>query len=491
MTDDALKPGDANESADSEDEGEDELDFLRAGRLEARLCRQLIVSLRVARLYDLDNVVALDAIADLAAVLQSYLARRDKAVILLGEHRRVYVNGRMVRSGRSGAGWVEDLVDHFGKHGIGGLLMTGEWAPADVTLLLEIFRRVAREPAEEKVEIIARGAREIGPLAHVEVFDVDTAQAAAEEEEEGHLGARQRAIFYFARLVSLAEASNRVVVSGGSPDTYARHVRQTVMKLVDGLKSELFEHHLIALTARRPGGDQLAVHAANVTIHAVCMGRLLGLPRGPLADLGYAALYHDIGAAGLKREAAPAGDREDDSTRERHVAQSVAVCLRGRSYNEAALLRLAGCQEHHRSTEQYPRDQRLRDPHLFSRIVGAADRFDRVEHGSDAWDVEQGPTRALQALRNETRLDEPVVDLLESVLGRYPRGSALRLNDGTTAVVIDGGARFGNRPIVRVVLDDQLDYLQERPLRQIDEADVVKELSPERHGLDWRTIPSE
>ena len=473
------------------EEGQDALAFLRAGRAEAELVNRLTSAVKVSRIHALENVVAQEALHSATDALGAYLDRRERAEILLNQ-RRVYVNGRLVRSGTSGHSFLDDMIDFMSRMGVGGILFGGSWSVDSVRLMLNAFKRVGQDGTpESRVQTLAREFDNFEDAsAQVTVLDPEQAEAYVQEEEEGYLSETERAAYYYARLVGLAEASHRSLERSGSPDFHSRHLRQTLMKVIDRLESRLFELRVAGLTALAPMADvPLASHVTNVAILSVLMGRLLGLPRGVLADLAFAAVHHDMGRVGHDYRVDP-GDptREDPRTAELHVVRGMELGLRGRSYGSAGLLRLVVSQEHHRLTDSYPEAIALREPHLFSQIVGIADAFDRLQNGS-AFQQGVPPRAALARLQADPeRYDPHVVRLLVDVLGRYPRGTVLRLWDGSVGVVVDGGASRGHRPVVRRLLKaDQTEDSERTLIELTDPEDNAKVLDPNEVFVDWRT----
>jgi len=55
------------------------------------------------------------------------------------------------------------------------------------------------------------------------------------------------------------------------------------------------ESSLLGLTTLRDYDEYTFVHSVNVCIFAVALSRRLGLSRLQLYDIGFAALFHDIG----------------------------------------------------------------------------------------------------------------------------------------------------------------------------------------------------
>lgn len=487
---DALSPGDSQLGDDDEAAGQEHAaGFLRAGRAEADLLSRLSSALRVARLHALDNVATREVIDELRDGLQRFLVTNERALILVGEARRVYVNGRMVRSGKAGGAWLEELADLLERAGAGGLLLAGSWDAAGARELISAFGAPggAGAPAE-RFEALRAALERIPAPASAQPLDPAASIAIAQEEEEGYLSESQRAAFYFSRLVALAEAAQVAVRARRSPDVLSRHLRQTLMKIVDSFNHPLFEARLLACGVLEPPGvDPLAVHAARVTVLSIAVGRLLGLTRGNVGDLGFAALFHDLGRVDAPRGVRPDGQGEDHGSLERHVQDAVRYSLRGRTYATSGLLRLIVGLEHHLLKDRVPDVSALREAHVFSNIVAVADAFDRLEHG-EPWRKALCPAEALQELAADPeRFDPAIVELLIDALGRTPRGSVLQLRTGEVVVVVDGGARRGSRPVVRRLMLPTGAPDPGGALAILESLEgVVAELDPDV-AFDWRT----
>jgi len=468
-------------------EQEAAVSVLRAGRTEARLVAALTSALKVSQLHSLENVAVADSLAELEEALEAFLTRTAKAAILVGEER-VYVNGRLVRSGQTGHSWVDEFMDVLARNGLGGIVLSGRWSGDAVRQLVQALKSASGGDRAGRYAQIAAAVPAVLEPAGVAVLDEAEAAEFANEAEEGYLSEAQRAAFYHARLVALAEATRRAVAGGRPPDVYGRNVRQTLIKIVDFADDDaLFAARLLAATSLPLlQADPLASHAANVAVLALAMSRLLDLKRGVHADLGFAAFFHDVGRAEVGRGAVGPDGAEDPSTAREHVVAGVRFGLRARSYGSAGLLRLIVAAEHHRPCDGYP-DAPLRDPHPFSRVVAIADAFDKLRHGIGR--PPHGAARALRALGEDpTRYDPALVALLEDAVGRLPAGTLLRLHDGRVVLVVDGGGRYQHRPVVRSLLlpggqpDPEGAYAELRdPAQQ-----VAAELDPSQVQLDWR-----
>jgi HD-GYP domain-containing protein (c-di-GMP phosphodiesterase class II) len=275
---------------------------------------------------------------------------------------------------------------------------------------------------------------------------------------------------------------------GESIDVHKRFVRQTLMKLIAGMEATFFEQRLLALTGTAPSTrDPLASHAVNVAVLSIAMGRLLDLKPAQLVNLGFAALFHDIGRALVGRFPNPPGSVEDGEQRAEHVGEGVRLVL-GCGLGDAELTRLVVIQEHHRVCDGFPDSPGLPTPHLYSRIIATADAYDKLQNGTPWWPG-VNPAEAMRILlRTPKTFETPVAELLRDVIGKTPRGTVLELKNGALVMVMDGGARWGHRPVVRRLFIQPGKPDPDRKLMQINNlaGEIARELDPTKVNVDWR-----
>lgn len=487
----------ATEGAEAGFQGEEDeagAPYRRAGPRERKVVYALNSALRVSRLHALDNVVAQEALAEFAGRLSEYLQRRQQVTVVRGE-QRLYINGASIKGRRHGHSWQADFLQFMERMGIGGLVFRGSWDVPAVRALLEAVSAVGSQAPEERLKLIVSGVqRLLRPPAALELLDPEAASALVASDQDEDLPDAERATFYYARLVALVEASHAAVKDSRSPDFHVRQVRQTLMKVVEHLRTGAFQLRLLGLTVLLPGEqDPWAGHAVNTCVLALAMGRLLGLSRGHQADLGFAALYHDTGRAVCGRQPSTnrAGERRQSALG--HVNAGVTAALRGKGYGDAGLVRLIVAQEAHRVLDGYPEGSGLRPPHLYSRIIAAADGFDRLCQGTP-WAPPQSPPRALANLAGSKlgeefqagRLEPAVLKLLTDVLGAYPRGTLLQSPAGELVVVVDGGARRKGRPVVRRLLHADGAPDTRGTLSELGAPAAARVVEPAEVDLDWR-----
>jgi len=259
-----------------------------------------------------------------------------------------------------------------------------------------------------------------------------------------------------------------------------------VMRVVDGFLDDAdFEAQSSLLMATMHNHDELAYyHSVNVCLLSLSLGRFLGLDREQLRHLGLGAILHDIGRVVVDEAALHNMGRlsNEDWAEVRLHPQEGALAIMaatGPGQEVAALVAL----EHHVRMDGggYP-DLDGRRPHLFSRMVAVADSYDAIT-SYRPYRSARTPHETLQVLLEGagTAHDPDILRLFIEMMGVYPPGSLLRLEDGEVVMVtkVDGQERQG------VVVRDAAGELLGTP-RAVDLAGaaVAAQLLPDEAGVD-------
>lgn len=319
------------------------------------------------------------------------------------------------------------------------------------------------------------------------------------DRSEGKLNIDRRvfAVHCYAKLM-LAFREQFAQTEGAQPKLRAVRIVQDVVEL-SGDRLDF----LLRLGTNRRGAPLDEMHAANVCVLSIAVGRALGLGRGELVDLGVAALLHDVGrtrAEDLSEvipQPAPSIDAtvpneiealpEDalieapeeadpdptdsldlpwfgDNTQKTmmrlapgrpahpeemldgehpHAGVSLARLIAAAGLGPGGLIRTLTAAEHHKSGE---------DRFLYSRIVAVTDAYDALCSGLGTPDGAQYDTlEALNTLFQDPsgRIDLDVLDLLINVLRAFPVGVEVVLDTGERGTVAthEGSTRW-DRPVV-------------------------------------------
>ena len=246
-----------------------------------------------------------------------------------------------------------------------------------------------------------------------------------------------------------------------------RRVKRVVQPLIDGAFAD--EPVVVGLTSLSHHDEYTYVHAVNVCIIAVTMGQDLGLDRRALADLGVAALLHDVGKAAVYdriHNPLESFDEEERRLAESHCLEGAKLLARSTTLNAATLRCMHVALEHHArgngpppggdASRPFPELPAGWRPSLFSGIVSVADCYvsllmHRSERGRHVT-----PYRALGMMLGPyaERFDPMLLRSLVHAVGFYPPGQLVELSNGQTAVVLAPNRSDPARPNVRIIMDE-------------------------------------
>lgn len=192
-------------------------------------------------------------------------------------------------------------------------------------------------------------------------------------------------------------------------------------RVVHGLVDRVVEDQqaLFELTALRDYDEYTYAHCVNVCVYSIAVGVRLGLERAQLAELGFGALFHDIGKVKLPRSLIDKPDEYDEAEWEmmrRHPMMGARelICMR-RPYDRALARAVSMAFEHHLKADGtgYPTLRRPRRQEIFSRICALADSFDAMTSGRVYTRKPLAPDEALRRLAEDAdRAYDPALLLL-------------------------------------------------------------------------------
>jgi HD-GYP domain-containing protein (c-di-GMP phosphodiesterase class II) len=227
----------------------------------------------------------------------------------------------------------------------------------------------------------------------------------------------------------------------------------------------------------------------NVSVYSIAIGGRLGLSPARLAELGFGALFHDLGKAQLPRALIDKPDEftEDDwRLMRRHPVLGAKALLDLRRPRDATLARAISIAfEHHLGLDGsgYPKLSPPRRQELFSRICAVADAFDAMTSGRVYAKRAMSPDEALRRMvqRAGTAFDPLLLRVFINAAGIYPIGTVVRLDDGDRAVVRRNGGDLLAPDVV--LLSEDGTALARSPRRAVE-----RTLDPAEHGVDAREV---
>ena len=362
--------------------------------------------LRTSRLHDADNQVFDQPIADFRNCVHS-LTNVLGVVNLVTVEDQVYVNDVRVRFGER-AGSPGALGQEMRKHNVGGITFHAAPSEEAARALVSCF---AQPPAGSSPRMaIARA-----------LFKRDVKQI----ELTG--------IYRYLR-----SGESRRPQDGTVDDLFERAHRTVEQTWNNALSGRV----LNALPLRRlvaeildtgPGSESLwelidapphIAHAMRVNHLSLVLGTVIGLEHSTLQDLGVAALLHDLGYA-APPDLVAGVTQLHHSLGHTVLGARMLACRRG--FHEAKVKRVLVALHHHRDFV----NRSGSPPPLGGRIVRIAEDYDNYTR-PDAGAL--SPPEAMSAIAggSGTFYDPTLVQAFINVMGRFPPGTLLELEDGRT-----------------------------------------------------------
>ncbi|MFB0935667.1 MAG: DUF3391 domain-containing protein [Propionivibrio sp.] len=209
--------------------------------------------------------------------------------------------------------------------------------------------------------------------------------------------------------------------------------------LVDGVMEQVqdFEEVSIRLLSEQIG-DRASQHSINVLILSLLLGKACGLPDEVLKDLGCGALLHDIGKQELPDRLKWFDEQftsAENKLHQEHVSRGV-ILGKGMKMSTAALLCIA---QHHEAMNGSGYPMRISGAQIspLANIVALINKYDCLcNPGNPAMAIT--PHEALAALYARFRglFDANTLNAFIRMMGVYPPGSVVQLNDERYAIVV-------------------------------------------------------
>ena len=197
-------------------------------------------------------------------------------------------------------------------------------------------------------------------------------------------------------------------------------------------------------------GDGPQFHALNTMTLAMLLGKVAGMNEGQLSELALGTLAHDIGKARIPLHILKAKNRarhEEDFYRQ-HGTYGIEMAQISGVFGNAALSVIA---EHHEFLDGSGWPTGKKNPGLAARIAALANRYDRLCSPESPEREALMPAEALARIYklDSAKFDPKLLGIMIKLLGVYPPGTLVRLNDDSLGLVVSPG-RDSLRPTVLI-----------------------------------------
>ncbi|MEO6895391.1 MAG: HD domain-containing phosphohydrolase [Caldimonas sp.] len=198
-------------------------------------------------------------------------------------------------------------------------------------------------------------------------------------------------------------------------------------------------------------GDKASLHALNVAIVSLLMGRCFGFGADDMLDVGVGAMLHDVGKlelpARLRHREESFSANELRLYRE-HVALGVAQA--GRMGLSAGATAIVAQHHEHADGSGFPGGLNSDRMTMAARIVALVDRYDNLCNPHlPARALTPHESLSLLFAQGRSKYDTSILGAFIKMMGVYPPGSVVQLTDDRYASVV---ATNSSRPLKPNVL---------------------------------------
>ncbi|HZA52151.1 MAG TPA: HD domain-containing phosphohydrolase [Myxococcaceae bacterium] len=366
----------------------------------------LYMLIRSVKMYDPDNAVFVKPLGTLAETINAIIAREGKFELLTVKES-FYLNNMLVKVDLNALDNVRYLIAELRGKDVGGFTLTKHTTVKELQNFVWIF---SKEP-QGSVEEDGLGGRK---LLNMKVAkwsrlkeklsgdELDRPDEQKVDRKKYAMTVYSRAVFFLSKYMESVRA--------GKPMGTARALR-----LVQDFVDISFDQrtHFLGMTTLKREQEYLVYHQVNVCLMSIVFGCELGLTKPQLRDLGYIALFHDVGMAQVPEEILAkkgALTQEERALMQKAPLATVRNILMEHSITRTTLLRVVTTFEHKVDYGTAVRDARgevqmiipRTNLGLYPRILAICDTYDALTSKRPFRDA-YGPEVALMLMWTEMR----------------------------------------------------------------------------------------
>jgi HD-GYP domain-containing protein (c-di-GMP phosphodiesterase class II) len=446
---------------------------------------QLVIRLagliRIGRAYQVGNHVFDAQLAMFVGALEKALADCEE-VVLVALDSDLYVNGLRIPVRSANIKFHTFVLEQLDLRRIAGFRAERGVTPEEIAKFFGLFMRPDENVGTALLEAcLAAGCDKMQPAVHASAYSADydfgplgiqlNDMNEADESDRSHEkydgledDNDSRSSLPGRAPRGAARKSFRMAVQGTrsllaptslNNEMEMRLAKRVVQPLVDGAFDR--EPVVVGLTSLGHHDEFTYAHAVNVTLVAVTIGHAIGLDRRALADLGVAALLHDLGkgaVADLIHNPFDEFTEDEKRAARRHPVEGVKILARSTALNPTTLRTMRVSLEHHMvaNGRGYPTIDGW-TPSALSQVVAVADAYVSLQTYRSRHGANVTPFQALGMVLGPMRsnFNPYVLWGLVQTVGLYPPGQLVELDDGRIAVVLAPNRKDLERPHVRVI----------------------------------------
>jgi putative nucleotidyltransferase with HDIG domain len=468
--------------------------------LGIQLVTQLNVLIKTSRIYDRANA-ALDKPVKTMLTLIKTMAQDQPATLRL-QNDFLFLGDSHLKVNAQQMAVATSIIDILNAWKIGGLTFTLAVESKDLREFAALF--VSFDPETKTLEdlqreITARGIagieleeqrqlqvrRGLGTKRSTTPGSMENKSPEGTGGPDPHIQRRTNAKNGYAKVVGSVGTLTQATREGGVVSF--KQARRAIQNIIDLMVDD--EAAVLGLTTLRCHDQYTHNHSVNVSLLSIALANRVGYAKVDLADLGMAALFHDVGKCAISLDVL---NKPGEFTQEEwdimrtHPTEGVLVLIRSRGLANVPARMAAASFEHHMNLDfsGYPKLTIPWTQSLSSRIVTIADCYDAMTSSRVYRREPMSPSKALNLMLSKSgkSFDAILLKLFVNCVGIFPIGSLVMLESNELAVVLKPAVDKTNaeRPFVKVIADPQ-----GNPVDQGHELDLTEkdDLGDFRHSV--------
>lgn len=455
--------------------------------------RSLYHMINTVRMYQDNNQLIRSSVSVFQNILNELTVSGDVSLLLY--RSRFHLGGEKLRYRRDAAFVVYNMAEYFTKRNIGGLNFlksSGEASPDNIITWTRLINDAIRHDPplqwlEQKLDEQCFSWIQIFPRR-----DDDVSADGESLEDQRFEKARKN---YFLAIEAVREVANKVT-HGMVGIRKSRRLAQNIVDIVK-VDSTL----MIGLATLKKYDDYTYAHSVNVALLATCLGRHIELSDLSLEHLAICGLFHDLGKVDVPKEILFKKERLTDGEWDVIKAHPVTGVRKILMLNSTPSLRsriILGPFEHHLNLDMtgYPQTMFTGHLSLIGKILHIVDVYDAMTNERIYRKKSLTPNMVLKEMWKGagTKFDKILLKRFIHMMGIYPIGSVVELNNGNLGLVMDYPDESERRlPLVLLLANEgsghwqrgEMVYLADQNIKEeSDRLTIIRVVSSSRYRIN-------
>lgn len=395
---------------------------------------------------------------------------QDDFLFLGNNHLRVTAQQMLV---------VSSILDNLKKWKIGGLTFASSVSSKEIREFAHLF--VSLDPTTKSIDDFRQELTTLA-VTGIELNDPRFLNLKEDRAEDGDAKARHKARSKSAYGKATDAVGNLTQSSRDGKALNFKQAKRAIQNIVDLMSQD--ESTLLGLTTLRCHDQYTHNHSVNVALLSMALGNRVGYPKVDLADLGLAALFHDVGKCAISLDIL---NKPGEFTQEEweimrsHPTEGILTLVALRGIVNIPARMASASFEHHMNYDcsGYPKLAVPWKQRIASCVVTIADCYDAMTSSRVYRREPMSPSKVLSMMLEKSgkSFHATLLKLFVNCVGIIPIGSLVVLDSDQFAVVLKPAVEKtdSERPFVKLITDAQGTPIDNGPEIDLTEKDDAGE----------------